>query len=129
MSTTELEACCVPGDLAFLAPVEGYMVPFTDFYEWGFCVPLHQFRCSLLQYYGLVLHNLTPSGVLHITAFVTLCEAYLWIDPNLDLWRHIFHVRRPQDPEAELMISNGMVIHVKLEHGADPYPETLCPGR
>jgi hypothetical protein len=38
-------------------------------------------------------------------AFVTLCEAYLGIDPDLDLWKYIFHVCHPQDLEAELMIS------------------------
>jgi hypothetical protein len=33
--------------------------------------------CSLLQFYGLELHHLTPSGILHIAAFITLCEAYV----------------------------------------------------
>jgi hypothetical protein len=34
----------------------------------------------LLLHYGLELHNLTPSGIMHIAAFVTLCEAYMGID-------------------------------------------------
>jgi hypothetical protein len=41
----------------------------------------HQFLSSLLRQYGLELHNLTHSGVLHIVAFVTLCETYIGIDP------------------------------------------------
>jgi hypothetical protein len=35
---------------------------------------------ALLLHYGLELHNLTPSGIMHIAAFVTLCEAYMGID-------------------------------------------------
>jgi hypothetical protein len=55
------------------------------FYEQGFVVPSHQFLHSLLWCYGLEIHHLTPSGVLHIVAFVTLCEAYLGIDSDLEL--------------------------------------------
>jgi hypothetical protein len=71
-----------------------YVVSFASFYEWGFGMPPHWFLCSLLQYHGLELHHITPSGVLHIVAFVTLCEAYLGIDPELDLWKYFFRVRR-----------------------------------
>jgi hypothetical protein len=101
------------------------VVSFVVFYEWGFGMPPHGFLHSLLRYYGLELHHLTPSGVLHIAAFVILCEAYLGIDPDFDLWNYFFRVRRPLDPEAELMISGGMIIHVKSGHGVDPYPEIL----
>jgi hypothetical protein len=46
----------------------------------------------LLRYYDLELHHQTPLGVLHIAAFVTLREAYLGIDPELDLWKYFFRV-------------------------------------
>jgi hypothetical protein len=61
------------------------MVAFMAFYERGFGMPPHPFLRLLLWYYGLELHHLTPSGVLHIAVFVTLCEAYLGVDPDLDL--------------------------------------------
>jgi hypothetical protein len=38
-------------------------------------------------------------------ASVTLCEDYLGIDPDLDLWKYFFHVHPPQDPEAKLTVS------------------------
>jgi hypothetical protein len=85
MSAAELEAYRVPKDHALPTPPKGDVVSFLDFYERGFSVPLYQFLHPLLWYFGLELHHLTPSGVLHITAFVTLCESYLGIDPNLDL--------------------------------------------
>jgi hypothetical protein len=71
------------------APSDGYVVSFIAFYDRGFRAPSHQFLRSLLRYYGLKLDHLTtPLGVLHITAFVNLCEAYLGMDPDLDLWKY-----------------------------------------
>jgi hypothetical protein len=59
--------------------------------------------------------------------FVTLCKAYLGIDPEFDLWNYFFRVRRPQDPKAKLMVSEGAVIHVKSGHGIDPYLDIPMP--
>jgi hypothetical protein len=53
-------------------------------------VPSHLFLCFLLQLYGLELHHLTPSGILHLADFVTLCEAYMGIEPHFDLWNYFF---------------------------------------
>jgi hypothetical protein len=33
---------------------------------------------------------LTPSRILHIAAFVTLCEAYMVIEPHFYLWNYFF---------------------------------------
>jgi hypothetical protein len=127
MSATELETCWVLMDPTLPAPTEGYVVSFTAFYERGFDVPPHLFLCLLLWYYGLELHHQTQFGVLHIAVFVTLCEAYLGVDPDLDLCKYFFRVRWPQDPKAELMISGCAVIHVKSRHGVDPYIEIPMP--
>jgi hypothetical protein len=98
MAAAEHEACLLLEDPMFPAPVEGYMVSFVSFYKRGFDTPLHRFLHSLLRYYGLELHHLTSLGVLHIAAFMTLCEAYLRIDPELDLWKYVFRVWCPHDP-------------------------------
>jgi hypothetical protein len=127
MAVAELEACHVPEAPAFPALVNGYVVSFVAFYEQGFGTPPHRFLCLLLQYYNLKLHHLTPSGVLHIAAFVTLCVAYLRIDPEINLWKYFFYVRHLQDPKVELTTSRGAVIHVKARHGLDPYLEIPMP--
>jgi hypothetical protein len=44
---------------------------------------------------------LTPSGNLHIAAFMTLCEAYMGIEPHFDLWNYFFHARLWQGSDAE----------------------------
>jgi hypothetical protein len=79
------EACCAAEDPTFPIPAEGYVVSFMAFYERGFVTPTHRFLRLLLLYYGLKLHHLTPLGVLHIAAFVTLFKVYLGIDPD-DFW-------------------------------------------
>jgi hypothetical protein len=54
----------------------------------------------MLQFYGLELDHLTPLGILHIVAFVTLCEAYMRIEPHFNLWNY-FRVRLQPDSDAE----------------------------
>jgi hypothetical protein len=80
----------------------------------------------LLQYYGQELHNLTPLGILHIMAFVTLCEAFMGTGPHFNLWNHFFHVRLPQGSDAEAAVLGSMVIYVNSGHGIDPYFELPC---
>jgi hypothetical protein len=63
------------------------------FYERGFDVPSHRFLRSLLQFYGMELHHLSPLGILHRAAFMTLCEAYMRIEPHFDLWNYFFRAR------------------------------------
>jgi hypothetical protein len=90
-------------------------------------VSSHRFLCSLPQNCGLELPSLTPSGILHIVAIVTLCEAFMGIDPHFDLWNHFFCVQWLQGSGAEMMVSGGMVIHVKSGHDVNPYFDILIP--
>jgi hypothetical protein len=85
MTAAELATCHVPTDPAFPVSVGGYIMACSTFYECGFGTPSHQFLRLLLQFYGLELHHLTLSGILHIAAFVTLCEAYMEIEPHFNL--------------------------------------------
>jgi hypothetical protein len=71
-----------------------------------------QFLRSLLQFYGPELHYLTLSGILHMAAFVTLCEAYMGIEPHFDLWNYIFHARLQQVLDAEAVVMGSMDLFV-----------------
>jgi hypothetical protein len=90
MTVAELATYHVPEDPAPPVLAGGYVVACVAFYERGFSVPSHGFLCSLLQFYGLELHHLTPSGILHMMTFVTLCEAYMGIEPHFNLWNYFF---------------------------------------
>jgi hypothetical protein len=83
MTTVKLATRRILADPASPAPVVGYVVACSAFYERGFGVPPHRFIRSLLQFYDLELHHLTPSGILHIVVFVILCDAYMGIEPTL----------------------------------------------
>jgi hypothetical protein len=84
MTAVELATCRVSEDPVSPAPMRGggYVTTCTEFYERRFGAPSHQFLCSLLQFYGLELYHLTPSWILHMAAFVTLCEAYMGIESH-----------------------------------------------
>jgi hypothetical protein len=90
MTAADLATCHVPEDLSSPMPTGGYIMPCVAFYKWGFGVPSHQFLHSVLQFYCLELYHLTPSGILHMAAFVSLCEAYLGIELHLNLWNYCF---------------------------------------
>jgi hypothetical protein len=62
MMAAELATCCVPEDPASPVSVGGYIMACAVFYEWGFGVTSHLFLRSLLLFYGLELHHLTPQG-------------------------------------------------------------------
>ena len=52
---------------------------------------MHWFMRGLLNEWGLELQHLNPTGVLHIAGFVTVCEAFLEMDPHADFfWRLFF---------------------------------------
>jgi hypothetical protein len=75
-------AIVFPGDEAVPAPPTGYRVMFLAFLLHGLSLPAHEFLHGLLFVYGMQLHQLTPNYLLHIACFITLCEAFLGIDPH-----------------------------------------------
>jgi hypothetical protein len=75
-------------------------------------VPSHQFLRLLLQFYGLELHHWTPSVILHIAAFMILCEAYLGIELHFNLWNYFFHAWLWQGSDAEVVVWGSVDIFV-----------------
>jgi hypothetical protein len=121
MTATELATCCVPKNPTSPVPMGGYIVVCPTFYKRGIGVPSHRFLCSLLQFYGLELHHLTPSEILHMAAFVTLCEAYMGIEPHINLWNYFFRARLQQCLDAEAAMFGSVDIYVRSRREVDPY--------
>ena len=44
-------------------------------------------------YYGLDFHVLALNFVLNISAFIVMCEAFLYIQPHFGLWLKTFNVK------------------------------------
>jgi hypothetical protein len=112
MKTTELTTCHVPKDPVSPTLAWGYVVACAAFYERGFGVPSHRFLYSLLQFYGLKLHHLTPLGILHMAAFVTLWEDNTGIEPHFDLWNYFFRARLQHGSDAEATVLGSVDIFV-----------------
>jgi hypothetical protein len=64
---------------------------------------------------------LTPSGILHIVAFVTLCEAYMGIEPHFDLWNYFFHARLRLGSDEEAGVWGSLDIFIWSRSRVDSY--------
>jgi hypothetical protein len=71
-------------------PPYGYVVSFIRFHERGFAAPASRFMRALCYHYGVELHNFTPNAISQAATFVSVCEGFLGIPVNWDLWVHLF---------------------------------------
>jgi hypothetical protein len=121
MMVAEFATYLMPVDPTSPALVKGFIMVCAAFYEQGFDALPHRFLHSLLWSYGLELHHLTPLGILHMAAFVTLCEAYIGIEPTLNLWSHFFQARLRQDSGVGAASVGSVDIMMRSYLGADSY--------
>ncbi|KAK1682603.1 hypothetical protein QYE76_043451 [Lolium multiflorum] len=110
--TKKPKAVCFPSEESYPTPPMGYRVSFVDHLIRGLAAPIHPFLRGLLYVYGLQLHHLTPNSILHISIFITLCEAFLGVQPNWALWKRIFFCRRNGSANVAYNIG-GVVISVR----------------
>jgi hypothetical protein len=66
------------------------VVSFVRFHERGFMAPASRFMRALCHHYGVELHNLAPNAISQAATFVGVCEGFLGIPVNWDLWVHLF---------------------------------------
>jgi hypothetical protein len=71
-------------------PPFGYVMSFVRFHERGFAVPASCFMRALCNHYDVKLHNFTPNAISQAATFVGVCEGFLGIPVNWDLWVHLF---------------------------------------
>jgi hypothetical protein len=71
-------------------PPPGYVVSFIRLHECGFNAPTNKFMRGLCHHYGVELHNFAPNAILQAASFVAVCEGFLGIPVNWDLWIHLF---------------------------------------
>jgi hypothetical protein len=54
--------------------------------------PASRFMRALCHHYGVELHNFAPNAISQAAMFVGICEGFLGIPVNWDLWIHLFRV-------------------------------------
>ena len=97
------EDVLLPGSDSRPNPPAGFTVMFAAFLYRGLSLPAHEFLRCLLLSYGIQLWQLTPNSILHLAIFITICEAFLGIDPHWGLWKNIVVATDPSSP-AELVL-------------------------
>jgi hypothetical protein len=103
-----------PSDEVIPASPSGFRVMFLAFLLRGFSLPVHEFLRGLLFVYGVQLYQLMPNSLLHIACFITLCEAFLGIDPHWILWKYLFRLC-PSGSEGEIPELGGAIVSVRSE--------------
>jgi hypothetical protein len=119
ITVAELATCHVPADPGSPILVGGYVVACSAFYEQGFGMPSHRFVHLLLQFYGLEMHHLSPSEVLHIVAFVTLCDTYIGNEPHFNSWNNFFCIRLQPELAMNVAVWGSVNIFVQSGLGID----------
>jgi hypothetical protein len=56
-----------------------------------------------------------------MAVFMTLCEAYIWIEPHFNLWNVFFRMRLQQGSCMEVVSLGSVDIYVRSGCGVDPY--------
>jgi len=116
------------------APTLGEVVPqprankvisLLAFHERGLGYPMHWFLCGLLNEWGLELQHLNPTRVLHITDFITVCEAFLEMEPHVDLFRWIFSGWALSEWKLPRIALVGRFTLLKQPKPSVPYPAYL----
>ena len=86
LSPKEVAHWRAPEREEFPQPRPGEVVSFLAFHERGLGYLAHWFLRGLLNEWGLELQHLNPTGVLHIADFVTICKAFLEMEPHVDFF-------------------------------------------
>jgi hypothetical protein len=87
------------------------MVSFVRHHERGFAAPASRFMRGLCHHYGVELHNFAPNAISQEATFVDVCEGFLGILVNWDLWVHLFraelHTLTTPEPRVRRAVRAG----------------------
>jgi hypothetical protein len=92
-------------------PPHDYVVSFIRHHERGFAAPASRFMRGLCHHYGVELHNFAPNAISQEAIFVGVCEGFLGIPANWDLWAHLFcmelHTLTTPEPRVRRAVRVG----------------------
>jgi hypothetical protein len=99
-------------------PPFGYVVSFVHHHERGFAAPASCFMRGLCYHYIVELHNFVPNAISQAATFVDVCEGFLGIPANVDLWVHLFraelHTLSTLEPWVRCAVhASGMSISLR----------------
>jgi hypothetical protein len=89
-----------------------------------------RFMRALCHHYGVELHNFAPNTISQAATFVGVCEGFLGIPVNWDLWVHLFRAELYMLPTTETRTrravrAGGMSLAVRSQRKDDYIPSTM----
>jgi hypothetical protein len=111
-------------------PPYGYIVSFMRFHERGFTTSASRFLWGLCYHYGVELQNFTPNAISQAATFVGVCEGFLGIPVNWDLWVHLFcaelHTLPTSEPRTRRTAhASGLALAMRSSRREDYIPCTM----
>jgi hypothetical protein len=111
-------------------PLYGYVVSSIRFHERGFTAPASRFLRGLCYHYSVELHNFTPNAISQAATFVGVCEGFLGIPVNSDLWIHLFRAELHTLPTSKLRTrraarAGGLSLAVRTQRKEEYIPCTM----
>jgi hypothetical protein len=107
-------------------PPYGYIVSFIRLHEHGFTTPASRFMQGLCYHHGVELHNFAPNTILQAATFVSVCEGFLGIPMNWDLWVHLFraelHTLTTGEVQVHRAVRAGGLTFALRESRKELYP-------
>jgi hypothetical protein len=106
------------------------VVSFVRFHERGFTAPTSRFMRALCHHYSVELHNFAPNAILQAATFVGICEGFLGILVNWDLWVHLFRAELYTLPTTETrtrraVCAGDMSLAVRSQRKDDCIPSMM----
>jgi hypothetical protein len=85
---------------------------------------------ALCHRYGVELHNFAPNAISQAATFVGVCEGYLAIPVNWELWIHLFRAELFTQPTTEqrtrsAVRAGGMTLALRTQFKDDYIPCTM----
>jgi hypothetical protein len=111
-------------------PQYGYVVSFIRYHERGFTALASRFMRALCYHYGVELHNFALNATSQAATFVGVCEGFLGIPMNWDLWIHLFRAELHTLPTSEprthrAMRAGGMSLAVWTQRKEEYIPSMM----
>jgi hypothetical protein len=108
----------------------GYVVSCTRFHERGFAAPASRFMRAPCHHYGVELHNFASNAISQAATFVGVCEGYLGIPVNWDLWIHLFRAELCTQPTSaqrtrRAVRAGGMSLSLRGQYKDNYIPCTM----
>jgi len=90
VSSMRPEWIAPPADHREPNPQRGYIISFAKFHRHGVGSPPSRFMRVLCHNYGVELQHFSPNAITAVAVFAVVCEGYLGVMPQWDIWLHLY---------------------------------------